>query len=449
MNPSRKISCVISGLTFCLLVALITGTTHRESHSSPQVCAHCEGTVGLDTTDVAVLLQTDVSYRAARKHRMRTAAAPALGAEMAHSSHHEKTEVKEALESGEEDEENKPQSREVFGIPSWIVGVFVFVFASCLMVMGFILQKLGGSDDEDKYFTIGSIVFSPTWAAGVGLTIVASFGDLVAYTMAPLALTAPLSGLTVAMNMALTPRLLGEKLQPWPDFSACGLIMMGTILTTAAGVHQEIKIDKEKLVELAWDHVFLSHLAALIFFLSITLSYMMLRAKELEQSAKARYANPRLIEVLLPAFTAAGLGGISNVALKALGELFNNHATALNYLVCLPFVLIPAVMQLNYVNRGLQLYMQSIFIPIYTALLVLANTFYGMIFYKEYKQVCQYSKWSGVFCCGILFVVLGISLFTYRDADASDSDKEDTYGATSKSLKAPAAKVSTPGQPCK
>mmetsp|Transcript_33111 Transcript_33111/g.72250 ORF Transcript_33111/g.72250 Transcript_33111/m.72250 type:complete len:185 (-) Transcript_33111:31-585(-) len=137
----------------------------------------------------------------------------------------------------------------------------------------------------------------------------------------------------------------------------------------------------------------------------------------IEASAKARPGNPNMCEVLLPALVAAGCGCIANIALKGLGELLQDKAEVVQCSLWLVMALLPACVQLNYISRGLRLYQQTVFFPVYNSLLVLTNTAYGLIFYREYDGLLASSSGSVVFFLGILLVMMGVALFARRTSD--------------------------------
>lgn len=309
-------------------------------------------------------------------------------------------------------------ARERFGelVAPWALAVMVCVFASVITVCGFALQKkaVTGESESPKHFRVFSITLSPMWVAGFLLVTMATFPcDLLAYTLAPLSLTAPLSGLTVVMNQVVAPYLLTEKLQHWPDIPACALIVVGIVLTTSAGEHEEEKtITMGRLFHLARDYVFLGNLLILVLVIWGCIVRMEIRRHRHLLPAGA--SGSSVFDVALPAMVAAGAGGLTNILLKALGELLKNGDTWQQCVWCSLLILIPAVMQLNFVNMGLRLYAQTLFVPVYSALLVLTNTFYGAIFYQEYTNLLYDTQRGGCFCLGVVLIVSGLALFMQR-----------------------------------
>mmetsp|Transcript_86436 Transcript_86436/g.217634 ORF Transcript_86436/g.217634 Transcript_86436/m.217634 type:complete len:176 (+) Transcript_86436:2-529(+) len=169
---------------------------------------------------------------------------------------------------------------------------------------------------------------------------------------------------------------------------------------------------------------------------------MILWRDSLAECAKRRALNPNVLEVLLPSIAAGGAGCLTNIALKAVGVLLRASAPGVEIFTWAVLVALPALVQLNYLNRGLQLYPQTVFLPIYTAILVLLSTVVGAIFYEEHTELMAQPRWQHLFTLGVTWIVTGISLFTFREPESSDSPK-----GASRSSMARAAAATEAGAP--
>jgi len=320
---------------------------------------------------------------------------------------------------------------EANGAAHWIgcmVAVVISIVMSGFTVMGFVLQKKASM--VPARWTIGDINLSPQWFLGFILgTLVPIPGTVLAYDIAPMALISPLSGITVAMNMAIAPRMLGERLQKWPDVSASAAILLGTLLTTAAGPHQTQDFSPSELEALFCKPAFVKSIAVLGTIQVGGMMYMSRRAKAMEKSAMARPINPNMLEVTLPGIVAAGWGCFSNIALKGVGILLGKNADLLEWVQWLSILVISAMAQINYVNKGLHLYLQTVFLPVYSALLVVCNTLYGLIFYEEYTDLLHDSGKCAVFVSGVAFIVFGVTLFTLRRSKGPEDETECPTGS--------------------
>lgn len=262
------------------------------------------------------------------------------------------------------------------------------------------------------------MIISVKWFCGffVGLIMPLPL-VILAYSLAPMSLITPLSGISVILNLVLAPRMLGERLQPIPDVPAGVLILLGTAFTTVAGPRHDSDFSGAQLTELLGGAAFLLALAMLVVVVTACLCYMRCFAAQIEDSAKARPTNPVVFEVLLPAIVASCLGALVNIGLKAFGELVKSGAAFWYCFVWLLAAASFAIFQLNYVNRGLRLYMQTVYFPVYNSLLVVTNTFLGLIFYNEYEDLLEDVRRCLIFAFGIVVIVIGICMFRLRTSD--------------------------------
>lgn len=315
----------------------------------------------------------------------------------------------------------------LFFLAGWLTAVLVSLLGCILNVVGFLLQKIAQEDrDSDTWPKLGDVIFSPMWILGFTLAVVAPLpGNVIAYACAPMSLTAPLCGVTVILNTAIAPRCLGEKLQPWPDFMAMALICAGCILSTTTGAHEDnVKnLTLHDMLRLIFDPVFI--VAFLIFGSSViaTILYELRNAEQINKAALTNPNNPPMHHVVLPAWAAAGCGGITNIFLKGFSKMVESQQPATHLIACIVLGVIPfASLQINFLNRGLRLYLLTIFFPTYNAMLLLNNTICGALFYHEYNQVIKSAGRTTLFALGVVSVVVGISMFRYRKAVPEDNE---------------------------
>jgi len=317
-------------------------------------------------------------------------------------------------------------------IPPWIVAVMVSIFASAVTVMGFVLQKkaLRGPHSQ-QWPKLGSVVLSPGWVAGFLLT--ATFpvvGDLIAYSLAPLSLTTPLSGVSVVLNMVIAPWALSEQLQRFPDVPATALILFGCCFTTGFGDHSsQGHISADELCSFAMQPLFMASMFVGMFWEFFLVWEMRQLKEDMERLAMRRQHNPHLPHVLRLAIAAALCGAAANIGLKAIGELLRWSGVAWQVLSCGLLCVPAAAFQVNFINRGLFLYPQSIFMSVYGAVLVLFNTVFGAIFYMEYVALLSSVSRFMCFSSGCVLVLAGISLFKYREPVGRGLGEDCTVGA--------------------
>jgi len=262
-------------------------------------------------------------------------------------------------------------------------------------------------------------------------------GDVVAYALAPLSLLAPLSGIAVALNSSLAPWMLGEKFHLYPDLPATGLILLGVICTSSTGCHEDnVRVEGlSSLLDLLLKPFTRLCMIALLVSLLGALAAEEMRRARIEEVAKRDFDSPRLEFVLLAAWQTAAAGCITNIGIKVFSELLvagAQHRPLAFASFCIG-ILPSALGQQQALNKGLRLYPQTVFFPIYSSLLMLANTFFGAVFFNEYVGLLEGER-GAIFGLGLLLVVVGIFLFSQRGGQNGDFD-EHTYGFREQLLK--------------
>merc|ERR1712032_96770 len=208
---------------------------------------------------------------------------------------------------------------------------------------------------------------------------------------------------------SLAPQLLGEKLHPWPDLLATLLILIGTVLTTFMGAHKDLEVSSiHQLQQLALRPEALILMGGILMTVGTSVLLQLLHCKRIEDESTSRFESPSMVKVILPAWAAAGTATLTNIALKVFSELLkiSFHAGMVCFSTC---VFPSAMVQIQSINRGLRLYPQTVFFPIYSSLLVLANSFFGSLIFKEYIEMT--TQKIVLFGLGVGAVIAGISLY--------------------------------------
>jgi len=315
----------------------------------------------------------------------------------------------------------------VLPIPPWALAVVVSIGASTFTVIGFVIQKRAlRSKSGSNWPRVGDVVLSPGWIIGFLLTaILPTLGDLAAYSLAPLSLTTPLSGVGVVLNMVIAPWALSEQLQRFPDLPATVMILIGCFVTTAFGDHDRTgPYSANDLIQLVKRPLFVFSVAVGVIFELLVVRRMRTCRSEIERLASAQQANPHLPHVILPAVAAALCGAVANIGLKGVGELVKGNSSVVDVLLCALLVTPAALVQINFISRGLFLYPQSVFMSVYAAVLVLTNTFYGACFFMEYHALLSSTPKFLLFLLGCMMIVSGIWLFKLRKPAESKGDEE-------------------------
>ena len=123
-----------------------------------------------------------------------------------------------------------------------------------------------------------------------------------------------------------------------------------------------------------------------------------------------REDNPPFWDVVLHSVVPASFGTVTNTLVKVFAEMVKLTLTNLKCFADV-FVYDPSrwwivavwlaatlsvAIQLYYTNRGFQLYPQMVFVPVFSSLLLLGNTFGGGLFFSEQSTV---SRREGIVFC--------------------------------------------------
>lgn len=331
---------------------------------------------------------------------------------------------------------NSDDSRLIMGaFRPWVLAVIISVIGSFSIVTGLVLQKIALKEQlvAKRWWQVGEVVMSPRWLLGFFLGSVMILPlEGAAYYLAPMSLLSPLSGTSVVLNMIVAPRFLGERLNWWPDVSATSLILIGMIITTLTGSHgmdeESALVPVAGLLSKAGSKPFLIAAILLVSALACSGAFMLVRHHVIESTAKMQALNPPILHVVLLAGSAAGTGVFTNLILKAAMDLFRSSAPIHVWGLCVILGVVPmATLQFQLISKGQRLYVQIVFFPVYSALLVIGNTFYGALFYMEYVELMKQSTRLILFCIGVSMVLAGIIGFKFRDLSSMQQDPQKAW----------------------
>ena len=117
----------------------------------------------------------------------------------------------------------------------WIIGMILVFVGCCCSAVGLILLKHSTSVEEHL-----PLHKRPFWAVGVVFLIVnASVIDVIAFSLAPLTLVAPFSGVTILLTtwLASSGMLFVKETVDAHDMISTALALVGVTITTAFGPH--------------------------------------------------------------------------------------------------------------------------------------------------------------------------------------------------------------------
>lgn len=257
------------------------------------------------------------------------------------------------------------------------------------------------------------------------MTFVSSALSILAVGLAPMSLVAPLSGLTVLLNLLMTPYFLGERLHVAIDLPVALLIVVGAGCTSVFGPHKERSYNADVIQDL------LSSQQTVVY---VLVSILVVTLCELEMRRSRRNANAgepgqaekaKLRGMMLTAFVAAVCAGLSGVGMKAAGGMARikfhgvGEATPGFVIAVTTISLMAALFELNVISRGLWLYEQTVFLPVSKALNIISNTMMGLFIYEEFGELRGKPLECVFFFGGVVIMAAGIFLLSFRRAPVS------------------------------
>jgi len=117
----------------------------------------------------------------------------------------------------------------------WIIGMILVFLGCCCSAVGLILLK--HSTNVEEHLPLHR---RPFWAVGVVFLIVnASVIDVIAFSLAPLTLVAPFSGVTIVLTtwLASSGMLFVKETVDTHDMISTALALVGVTITTSFGPH--------------------------------------------------------------------------------------------------------------------------------------------------------------------------------------------------------------------
>ncbi|XP_076071473.1 magnesium transporter NIPA2-like isoform X2 [Mytilus galloprovincialis] len=298
-------------------------------------------------------------------------------------------------------------------ITSFWIG-FGLAFSSTIFIgTSFIFKKLGlrklasqgTRADQGGYGYLKEWL----WWAGMSLMILGEFANFAAYAFAPATLVTPLGALSVIVSSVLSSIFLREKLNILGKMG-CALCVIGsTVMVLHSPQEQEVAsmdILKEKVQEPGFViYAFLMVGTAIFFMIFVA----------------PKYGNRTVLVYIticstLGSFTVMGCKGVG-VAIHQTLHGQNQFTNWLTY-VFLSAVIICILVQMNFLNRALDIYNTAVVTPIYYVFFTTCVIVASLVLYKEFFSMSTKDIFG--FICGFLIICMGIfQLNAFRDVNIS------------------------------
>lgn len=251
------------------------------------------------------------------------------------------------------------------------------------------------------------------WWLGFLMMSVGELANFAAYAFAPASLVTPLGALSVLVSAVLASKYLNEKLNLLAKVGCLLCILGSTVIVIHSPKEEEVESLKD-LLDKVQDSVFLMYvLFVLLCSLSIGLYF------------GPKYGSQYVIVYIimcsavgsLTVMSCKGLGLALKETVMGKGDDFRNWLTYAFFIT----VVICILVQMNYLNKALDLFNTSIVTPVYyvffTTLVIIASA----ILYKEWMTLSLQDILGNI--CGFLTVIIAIFLLhAFKDVDVSLSD---------------------------
>lgn len=237
--------------------------------------------------------------------------------------------------------------------------------------------------------------------------------NFTAYMFAPASLVTPLGALSVIITAVLSSKFLNERLNLLGKMG-CFLCLVGSTIIVIHSPKENEVSDLNLLIEKASDAAFISYVI-FVFIISIFIAF---------------YLGPRIghKNVLVYIVLCSAIGSLTVMSCKALGLAIRDTLSGKSndFGMSLPYILVFIsavfiIVQMNYLNKALDIYNTSIVTPIYyvifTSLVIAASA----ILFKEWKNMDASNVIGDI--CGFLVVICAVILLNaFKDMDVSMDD---------------------------
>lgn len=237
--------------------------------------------------------------------------------------------------------------------------------------------------------------------------------NFTAYMFAPASLVTPLGALSVIITAVLASKFLNERLNLLGKMG-CFLCLIGSTIIVIHSPKETEITDLDVLIEKAKDSVFITYVLIVLGVAAFI----------------AFYLGPRIghKNVVVYILLCSSIGSLTVMSCKALGLAIRDTLSGKSndFGMSLPYILviISAVfiaIQMNYLNKALDIFNTSIVTPIYYVIFTSLVIFASGILFKEWKNMDVSNIIGDI--CGFLVVICAIVLLNaFKDMEISMDD---------------------------
>ncbi|KAH8551022.1 magnesium transporter NIPA-domain-containing protein [Umbelopsis sp. PMI_123] len=278
----------------------------------------------------------------------------------------------------------------------------------------------------------------PLWVAGFSSYLIANIiGSIFTIGYLPIVILAPIGAMGLVFNAIFAKIVLGD---PFTRKSVVGtvLIVIGAILVGGFGVVREPNHSLEDLIRLYHRPSFIAYFSVLEFFTVIMLMathYLEYRVNKIERGILPESKLIKLQdipEIRMKLGVSYGMlsGNISSQSLlfaKSGLELLiltlihgqNQFKYFLTWMIVVTMIVM-AILQLFYLNKGLRLCDTVILIPLSFCSFNVSCLFNGLVYYNQWERLF----WWQILCVmvGIVILVSGVLILSWRTSDLEEPE---------------------------
>lgn len=259
-----------------------------------------------------------------------------------------------------------------------------------------------------------SYLKSPWWWLGIVMMTIGETGNFLAYGFAPASIVSPLGVVALVSNCLIAPLMLKERFRQ-RDLWGVVIAIGGAVTVVLSAKTQEKKLGPGAL----WDDI--KRWEFLVYVLITTVFIVALM-----------FASPKYGQrTILVDLGLVGLfGGYTVLSTKGVASLLSASLyRAFTYPIMYVLVLIlvgSAIMQIRYLNRGLQNFDSTQVIPVQFVLFTLSVIIGSAILYRDFERTDVDHALK--FVLGCLLTFGGVYLITSGRKRDDDDEDEDAHG---------------------
>lgn len=308
------------------------------------------------------------------------------------------------------------------------LGLILAIMSTIFIGSSFIIKKMGLIRLSSRGLLRagdGGFGYLKEWIWWGGFLCM-GFGELfnfVAYAFAPAALVTPLGALSVLVTAVLARKFLKEKLGILGIIGCINCIFGSTIIVLHAPKEGQVK-SLVQLRQMMSEPIFVIYLVIVMILCFILIAFM-----------SPKYGNRN---ILVHITICSLIGSLSVISCKGIGIAMtetiagteNDFRDGLFWFLLISTVITIAV-QMNYLNKSLDVFDASLVTPIYYVMFTSLVLLGSAILFEEWKHI-EFEDYVGSFS-GFIIVVTGISLINFfKDTKVKYSRLNHPYSTGSK-----------------